>query len=104
MANHEYRSSQDLQREIDLQRKEIEARLDILQARLSPGQLLDEALNYTRDGPGAEYVDNLKRSTVENPIPVALLGISLAWLMARSAAPARVNAATTEPKPLRSRI
>lgn len=88
MANHEHRSSDELQREVDLQRDRVESRLDSLQARLSPGQFLDEALRYTREGPGAEYVDNLKRSATQNPIPVALLGLSLAWLMARPAAPA----------------
>lgn len=88
MADYEHRSSEELQRDIDLQRHAVESRLDSLQARLSPGQLLDEALRYTREGPGAEYVSNLKRSATQNPIPVALLGISLAWLMARPAGPA----------------
>ncbi|GLQ55808.1 DUF3618 domain-containing protein [Devosia nitrariae] len=92
MAYEEHRSSEELQRDIDHQRHAVESRLDSLQARLSPGQLLDEALRYTREGPGAEYVDNLKRSATQNPIPVALLGISLAWLMGRpAAAPASDN-------------
>ena len=92
MANYDHRSSEDLQREIELQRNKIEARLDSLQARLSPGRLLDEALSYTREGPAAEYVENLKRSTVQNPLPMALLGVSLAWLMARPATGQRLSA------------
>jgi ElaB/YqjD/DUF883 family membrane-anchored ribosome-binding protein len=45
--------------------------------------LLDEALAFTREGPGAEFTGNLRRSVVHNPLPVALMGIGLAWLMAR---------------------
>ena len=73
-------STDRLQREIEAQRARVDATIDDLQARLSPGQLVDEVLAYTKDSGGA-FVGNLGKTAVANPLPVALLGISLAWLM-----------------------
>lgn len=81
--NENAKSAAQLQREVEAQRTRVEDRIGEIQNRLSPGQLLDEALSYTRNGPGAEFTANLKRSVTANPLPVALMGLSLAWLMAR---------------------
>lgn len=88
MAHHSP-TSEELEREIEARRARIENRVDELAARLSPGQMLDEALRYTRNGPGAEFTRNLKRSVVENPLPVALVGAGLAWLAVQPALPHR---------------
>jgi len=42
---------------------------------------MDEVLRYTKDG-GSHIASNLGKAVAENPLPAALLGISLAWLMA----------------------
>lgn len=81
--NGMHASSAELQRDVERQRERIESRLDAIQSRLSPGQLVDEALAFTRDGPGAEFAGNLRRSVVHNPLPVALMGVGLAWLMTK---------------------
>ncbi|SDB58740.1 DUF3618 domain-containing protein [Bauldia litoralis] len=73
-----------LQREIEAQRARVDETIDHLQARLSPGQLVDEVLAYTKDGGGA-FVGNLGKTAAANPVPVALLGVSLAWLMSKPA-------------------
>ena len=78
----EHKSAAELQREIEMQRSRVEDTIDQIQERLSPGQLVDELLAYTRGG-GGEFVSNLQRSVTSNPLPVALLGVSLAWLMAK---------------------
>jgi hypothetical protein len=75
------RSSAELEREINEQRTRIEARIGEIKNRLSPGQLLDEALSYTRHG-GAHFATNLGQQISANPIPAALVGVGLAWLMA----------------------
>ena len=75
-------NTERLQREIDAQRARVDETIDSLQARLSPGQLVDELLAYTKSGGGA-FVGNLGKTAVANPVPVALLGVSLAWLMAK---------------------
>lgn len=88
MAHH-HKSSDEIEREIEARRARIEDRVDEISARLSPGQLLDEALRFTRQGPGADFTRNLGRSVVDNPLPVALMGASLAWLAVQSNMPRR---------------
>lgn len=78
----EHKSSAQLQREIEMQRGKVENTIDEIQAKLSPGQLVDELLAYTKGG-GGEFVSTLQRQVTANPLPVALLGVSLAWLMAK---------------------
>ncbi|QKK33121.1 DUF3618 domain-containing protein (plasmid) [Rhizobium indicum] len=77
------RTSADLQREIDQDRQRIGDRIDAIQERMSPGQLVDEVLAYAKGSGGGEYVSNLGKALKANPLPVALMGVSLAWLMAK---------------------
>lgn len=74
-------SSEQLEREAEATRARIAATLAELRTRISPGQMLDDALDHARDGNGAELVRNLGRQAADNPVPVALLGAGLAWLM-----------------------
>jgi len=76
------KSSAELQREIEMQRNKVENTIDEIQAKLSPGQLVDELLAYTKGG-GGEFVSTLQRQVTANPLPVALLGVSLAWLIGK---------------------
>ena len=80
----DHKTSAELQREIELQRSRVETTIDQIQEKLSPGQLVDELLAYTKGG-GGEFVASLQRNVTANPLPVALLGVSLAWLMAKPA-------------------
>ena len=82
----DHKTSAELQREIDQQRNRLEDRIDQIQEKLSPGQLVDELLTYTKGG-GGEIVSNLQRQMTANPLPIALLGVSLAWLIAKPAGP-----------------
>ena len=93
----EHKTSAELQREIDEQRSRVESTIDQIQEKLSPGQLVDELLAYTKGG-GGEFVASLQRNVTANPLPVALLGVSLAWLMAK---PAGASPAA-EPSTIRS--
>lgn len=86
--------SSQIEREIAEDRRRIEERIDAIQAKLSPGQMLDELLAYARNHGGAEFASNLKSSAVSNPMPVALIGIGLAWLMAKPAASAMAQTST----------
>ena len=71
-----------IERELAETRARLDTHLDAISNRLSPGRLIDEGLDYLRHGPGAEFVRNLDGQLRENPMPVALTGIGLAWLMA----------------------
>ncbi|QKK26880.1 DUF3618 domain-containing protein [Rhizobium hidalgonense] len=85
MGTSTEKTSADLQREIDQDRQRIGDRIDALQERMSPGQLVDEVLAYAKGSGGGEYVRNLSQALKANPLPVALIGVSLAWLMAKGA-------------------
>ena len=74
-----------IEREIAEDRRRIEERIGAIQDKLSPGQLIDEMLAYAKGHGGGEFAANLKNSAVNNPLPVALIGVGLAWLMAKPA-------------------
>ncbi|MDF2798893.1 MAG: nutrient deprivation-induced protein [Devosia sp.] len=90
----EHKSSAELQREIDMQRNQVENRIDQIADKLSPGQLVDELMAYTKGG-GGEFIGSLQRSVTANPLPVALLGVSLAWLMAKPGGSSKSTRTTT---------
>lgn len=73
-------SSEQLERQTERSRAEVELTIDELRARLTPGQLIDEILSYTRDG-GRQFTSNLGRQVTNNPLPVVLIGAGLAWFL-----------------------
>jgi hypothetical protein len=85
------KSSAQLEQEVEAQRTRLESDIDEIQRRLTPGRLIDEMLNYARTSSGTTFVNNLGRSVKANPLPVALTGVGLAWLMARANMPAETT-------------
>jgi Protein of unknown function (DUF3618) len=75
------KSAAEIEREVQQSRADVEQTLDAIQARLSPGQLLDQAVGYFREGRGGEFARNLGDSIVQNPLPLTLVGVGLAWMM-----------------------
>jgi len=94
MANA--KTSAELEMEVEEQRSRLENRVSEIQERLSPGQLVDELLNYVKSSGGGDFVANLGRNVSANPLPIALTGIGLAWLMARANAPAPAATSHTD--------
>ncbi|HEY9345337.1 MAG TPA: hypothetical protein VIQ53_08480, partial [Inquilinus sp.] len=74
-------TTEQLERESEQCRTALRESLAELRSRMTPGHVLDEVLGYTRDSSGAAFVDNLKHRAVGNPLPLALVGTGLAWLM-----------------------
>ena len=74
------KNSAELEREVEAQRQRVEDRIGEIRERLSPGQLVDELLSYTKNG-GQSFISNLGSTVASNPLPTALLGVSLVWLM-----------------------
>lgn len=88
-----HKSPETLEHEINQQRASISNIVDALESKMSPGQLFDQALTYTK-GNGGEFFQNLGTTVKNNPIPTVLAGLSLAWLAMnqnRPIAPARDN-------------
>jgi Protein of unknown function (DUF3618) len=78
------KSAAEIEREVREQRADVERTLDAIQDRLSPGELIDQAVTYVRDGAGGDFFRNLGNSVRHNPMPVALIGVGVAWMMATS--------------------
>lgn len=76
------RSPEEIQAEIARTRGDMDATLTAIEQRLTPGQLFDQGLDYLRHSGAREFASNLGTSVKNNPMPVALMGISIAWLMA----------------------
>ena len=84
------RRPQEIQAEIEHTRHQMDGTLSAIERRLTPGQMFDQGMSYLRESGGAEFVSNLGEQAKQNPMPVALVGIGLAWLMATG----RVSGAT----------
>jgi len=74
------RSPEEIEREIAQTRAEIGHTIDAIADRFSANALIDQAINYVQSGSGAEFGRNLGTAIMKNPLPVALIGIGLAWL------------------------
>ena len=71
-----------IERDLGATRARLDSRLSELQERLSPGQILDDLMHYFRGSEGADFGRNLLDNVKSNPLPAAVTGIGLAWLMA----------------------
>jgi hypothetical protein len=71
-----------IERELQETRHRLDLSLSEMQSRLSPGRMIDEAMVYAREAGVGDFGRNLGRSVRNNPLPVALVGVGLAWLMA----------------------
>jgi hypothetical protein len=83
-----------IERDLAQTRARMDTRLNDLQERLSPGQVIDDLMTYFRGSEGGDFARNLMTSVRDNPLPAALTGIGLTWLMASST---HVNGATAAP-------
>src|SRR5262245_58559902 len=69
-----------LERETEQTRAQLEQTLGELRARMSPGQLFDQATDYFRNSGGRAYLHNLREEVVHKPVPITLIGAGIAWL------------------------
>ena len=81
------RRPEEILAEIEHTRHEMDSTLTAIEQRLTPGQLLDQGLDYLRSSGANQYVENFGVQVKNNPLPVTLVGIGLAWLMASSKNP-----------------
>jgi hypothetical protein len=89
MRHNGGRRPDEILAEIDRTRGEMDRTLSAIEQRLTPGQLVDQGLSYFRESGANEFVQNLGGAAKNNPLPVALVGIGLTWLMALGRQPAQ---------------
>ena len=70
-----------IERELAATRARLDGTIDALQQKLSPGELMSQAVTYFKEGSGMDLSHNLGRSLRDNPVPVALIGLGLGWLV-----------------------
>ena len=74
-------SSERLEQESEQTRRRLADSLEELRTRLSPGQVVDQLVDYATEGGAAEFVRNLGDDVRRNPLPVTLIGAGIGWLM-----------------------
>lgn len=77
------REPEEIERDLDRTRERVSATIDAIQQRMTPGQLADQAFNYLRHSAPADFGANLSHTVRHNPVPVTLIGVGIAWLMAQ---------------------
>lgn len=78
---------EDLEREADSVREDLEGTVDRLMQQLSPSELLDRGISMLRNTGDYDFVRNLVTRVENNPVPTVLAGVSLIWLMTASKEP-----------------
>src|SRR4051794_2719022 len=86
--------SERFEREAEETRWQLAGTLEELRDRMTPGRVVDQVVDYTRDGPAAEFLRKLGREVRENPMPLVLIGIGIAWLMLATSRPSRAAIAS----------
>lgn len=93
------KTAAELEHEIESQRAYLALTLDKISARMTPGQVFDEAWEFARDSGGGEFVRNLGTSVRANPLPVALITAGIGWLMSgRSGSFPRISHGSSRPR------
>jgi ElaB/YqjD/DUF883 family membrane-anchored ribosome-binding protein len=72
-------STEQLERETEQTRARLAETLEELKT-MTPGRVLDEVLDYAKEG-GGDLLRGLGRQVSENPMPAALIGAGLVWMM-----------------------
>lgn len=73
----------EVERRLAHDRNEIGETLSIIQQRLSPERMANQALDYLKDN-GGDMAMHLGRAMKENPLPLIMTGVGLAWLIGSS--------------------
>src|SRR3954447_16115086 len=70
-----------IERDLAQTRSRLDATIDALERRLSPGTVVDQAIASVKETGGGELGRSLMLAVRDHPIPVVLIGIGIAWLM-----------------------
>ena len=71
----------EMEQDINYTRERIGRTVEELEQRLSPGQLMDQALGYAREH-GGDFASSVAGSVRRNPLPMIVTGLGIAWLLA----------------------
>jgi len=70
----------EIEKDIEQTRTEMDSTLTALEKKFMPGEMVDRLVRSLGGAP-KEYALSFGRAVRDNPIPAALVGIGLTWLM-----------------------
>lgn len=74
------RTSAEVEAEVEASRSELDRNVEALKQKMTPGQLFDEAARMM-GGTGQQVASKFADQAKANPMPLAVMGLGLAWLM-----------------------
>jgi hypothetical protein len=77
------KTAEDVEREVETSRGNLDRTVEALKSKMTPGQLFDEA-SHAMGGAGQQVLSKFVDQAKENPMPLAVMGLGLAWLMTTS--------------------
>jgi len=80
-TNPHGQSPAEIEEEVERTRASVTDTIEALRERMSPGQVVDQLMDYARDSGGPELMRNLGTSVRDNPLPLLLVGVGLGWMM-----------------------
>lgn len=75
------RSADEIASDIERTRADLSSTVEAIQTKLTPGELKNQAVDYALSTTPGAFGANLVTTVRDNPIPVALIGVGIAWLM-----------------------
>ena len=78
------RSAADIEADVEQTRVQVAETIVALRESMSPGQIMDQVVDYARTSGGAEFTRNLGAQLRDNPLPVLLIGAGIGWLLLSS--------------------
>ncbi|MDB5841087.1 MAG: hypothetical protein JWQ23_3039 [Herminiimonas sp.] len=75
------RTPEEIENDIARTREDFSSTIEAIQNKLTPSELMDQAVDYALTTTPGAFSANLVNTVRDNPIPVALIGVGIAWLM-----------------------
>jgi ElaB/YqjD/DUF883 family membrane-anchored ribosome-binding protein len=80
--NIDNRSPEEIESDIERTRADFSSTIEAIQQKLTPREMMDHAVDYALSTKPGAFGVNVVNTVRDNPIPIALIGIGVAWLMA----------------------
>ncbi|MGD1877596.1 MAG: DUF3618 domain-containing protein [Kiloniellaceae bacterium] len=77
--------TEHIEEDIRATRRDIDDKIERIQQRLSPGDIVDSVIDFAKTNGGA-VAGGIGRTVRENPVPVAMVGAGILWLALSSRA------------------
>lgn len=87
MSDRSSKSTSQIVREVEESRQRLLDEVDHFQNQFRPENLFDQAREAVLNSGGSEFTRNMGRSVRDNPLPVALIGAGIAWMIAGQGGP-----------------